>query len=88
VEGADGGETKLDNLTMLCTHHHRLVHEGGFTIQTRRDGRRYFARPNGQPVEVPCANSARKAGGEEVREIGPLYVVDSLSAESHALAGR
>jgi hypothetical protein len=26
---ADGGATSLDNLTLLCSHHHRLLHEGG-----------------------------------------------------------
>ena len=30
---ANGGDTSLDNLTLLCTHHHTLLHEGGFTIQ-------------------------------------------------------
>jgi hypothetical protein len=25
----DGGPTKIDNLRLLCRHHHRLVHEGG-----------------------------------------------------------
>jgi hypothetical protein len=83
---ADGGETKLDNLTMLCTHHHRLVHEGGFTIHTRRDGRgslpsdgqRYFARPDGRPVEVPCANGTNQIGDREVRESRPLYAVGSI----------
>jgi hypothetical protein len=89
---ADGGETKLDNLLLLCTHHHRLVHEGGFTIQRRRDGRRnrsrYFARPDGRPVEVCCAGGVRDHGEAEVRQSRPLYVVDSahlvgsLSAES------
>ena len=49
---ADGGETSLDYLILLCSHHHRLVHEGGFTIATRRDGSRYFARPDGRPVEI------------------------------------
>jgi hypothetical protein len=27
-----GGPTSLDNLLLLCSFHHRLVHEGGFTI--------------------------------------------------------
>jgi hypothetical protein len=30
---AHGGETSLDNLVLLCFHHHRFVHEGGYTIE-------------------------------------------------------
>jgi hypothetical protein len=30
---ANGGETKPSNLVSLCRFHHRVVHEGGFTIQ-------------------------------------------------------
>jgi hypothetical protein len=30
---AHGGETNLDNLVLLCFHHHRLVHEGGYTVE-------------------------------------------------------
>ncbi len=29
---ADGGETKLSNLLLLCRRHHVLVHEGGWSI--------------------------------------------------------
>jgi hypothetical protein len=28
----DGGETRLDNLVLLCRRHHRLVHEQGYEI--------------------------------------------------------
>ena len=29
---AEGGETSLDNTVLLCSKHHRLLHEGGFRI--------------------------------------------------------
>ena len=29
VHWADGGETRLDNVELLCRRHHRTVHEGG-----------------------------------------------------------
>ena len=35
---ADGGETSLDNLVLLCRHHHHLVHEGGFACEKSLDG--------------------------------------------------
>jgi hypothetical protein len=41
---ADGGETKLSNLVLLCRFHHRLVHEGGFAIQVLDDGALRFLR--------------------------------------------
>jgi hypothetical protein len=39
---ADGGETSLDNLVLLCRHHHHLVHEGGFDCKKSADGEIYF----------------------------------------------
>ena len=30
---ARGGETSLANLILLCTFHHKLVHEGGFSVR-------------------------------------------------------
>ncbi|MEQ8690195.1 MAG: HNH endonuclease signature motif containing protein [Pseudomonadales bacterium] len=59
----DGGETKLDNLILLCSHHHMLMHEGGFSLKPRGD-RFYFARPDGRPIELP--SSAEDGEQDEV----------------------
>ncbi len=42
VHWADGGETSLDNLVLLCRHHHHLVHEGGFDCKRSKDGEVWF----------------------------------------------
>jgi hypothetical protein len=59
---ADGGHTDIDNLVQLCRHHHRLLHEGGFSIHRTKAGR-IFTAPNGRPIpQAPrqprgdCAN--------------------------------
>ncbi len=57
---ADGGETSLDNLTLLCRRHHRLVHEGGFGIEWIADGALCFTRPDGRVITEQSA-AARRA---------------------------
>jgi hypothetical protein len=48
-----GGETKLENLVLLCRRHHRFLHEYGY--RAVREGRRVrFERPDGTIVEVPA----------------------------------
>ncbi|HEX5049027.1 MAG TPA: DUF222 domain-containing protein [Gammaproteobacteria bacterium] len=47
---AKGGETTPENLTLLCSHHHRLVHEGGFGIRRNADDEIYFVRPDGRVI--------------------------------------
>jgi hypothetical protein len=47
---AHGGATSLDNLTLLCTHHHRLLHEGGFGVERASDGALTFRRADGRVI--------------------------------------
>ena len=52
---AQGGRTDLANLIQLCSHHHRLVHEGGYSVERRAGGRVRFRRPDGEAVPpAPC----------------------------------
>jgi len=45
-----GGTTSLDNLLMLCSFHHHLVHEGGWRITTAADHTFLFHPPRGSPL--------------------------------------
>jgi hypothetical protein len=75
---AHGGETSLDNLVLLCWHHHRLVHEGGYAVEDdpacglRFRNRHGVVCPNLPPRPPP--GSANELLAEHHRmglEIGP-----------------
>ena len=51
VHWADGGETKLSNLVLLCRRHHRLLHEGGFSVRMSEAGAVRFFHRRGRPLE-------------------------------------
>jgi Domain of unknown function (DUF222) len=44
----DGGRTCHDNLGLLCRHHHRLKHEGGFHLQQPKPGAFVWISPTGR----------------------------------------
>ena len=45
---ARGGETALGSLVLLCTRHHRLLQEGGYSV----DHRVRFYDPRGRPIRA------------------------------------
>jgi hypothetical protein len=47
IPWAAGGDTSLGNCTLLCKYHHRLVHEGGWTVDWWGEGRPVFYDPRG-----------------------------------------
>ena len=44
--GIDGGETKLTNLVLLCSHHHHVTHKPGWSM-TFHGTTLEVLRPNG-----------------------------------------
>jgi 5-methylcytosine-specific restriction endonuclease McrA len=65
---ANGGETALENLVLLCSHHHRLVHEEKWNVEFWREGVPAFTDPRGQ-VHVngrpPAAAALPQADGRD-----------------------
>src|SRR5262245_24126265 len=52
---ANGGPTRLENLTTLCARHHRAVHEDGYSVVRDADGTLQFRTPRGWPIpDVPA----------------------------------
>jgi hypothetical protein len=60
---ADGGETSMENLVLLCSRHHHMVHEGGFGLQKLADGGVQFSNPAGQ--RIPTSPAGRFSGNAE-----------------------
>lgn len=58
---ARGGDTSLENLVLLCRRHHRLVHEGGFSIEQTAPGHFAFRRSDG--VLIHARPPAVEQGG-------------------------
>ncbi len=71
---SNGGETNLDNLMLLCSQHHKLVHEGGFKIERDYRNSWFFKRPDGQAVPA-CGYRARDITDDGIgnvsRQAGP-----------------
>src|SRR5690606_31409347 len=79
VHWANGGETSLKNLITLCTFHHALVHERGYSIRRLEDGSFAFFSPEGErlpetgrldPRAAEVLIQAADLGQVTLRELG------------------
>ena len=94
---AEGGDTSLENLTLLCTHHHRCLHEGGFRIEREADGELRFQRADGRTiprfgyrVEDFTDDDVRtfdENPSAEVREPAAVYTIQRAGPLKRSISG-
>jgi hypothetical protein len=48
IDHSDGGPTTHDNLAIVCRHHHRLKHEGGWRVAQPEPGMLVWTSPGGR----------------------------------------
>jgi uncharacterized protein DUF222/HNH endonuclease len=67
-----GGRTDLDNLVLICSFHHRLVHEHGWSVRRESDGTVMWRRPDGARYEAGPSPGIDLRGDEGVADRGEL----------------
>ena len=67
VHWANGGITSLDNLINVCHWHHKLLHEGQYSVERLKDGQLLFRRPDGRLLTFEPINN-----GDEVCNIANI----------------
>ena len=86
VHWADGGETVLENLVLLCRRHHRAVHEEGFRITLDAAGEVAFTRPDGRPF--PQAAPPPLWTGEALAPVNERLEQEGIEIDAHTATPR
>jgi len=87
---ADGGETSLDNLVLLCRRHHRLVHEGGIACEKSATGQLLFRDERGEVIgisgTIPVVKDNPRAA-ERIRQRLEALHIDAMTCVPDLSAG-
>ena len=79
----DGGETRLENLVLLCSAHHRLLHHGAFRIMIADDDV-VFVNRDGEVIE-PALRPQFAEIPEDVSAEVPLLEPDTVDCRPQHL---
>jgi Domain of unknown function (DUF222) len=79
---AHGGESSLDNLVLPCRRHHRLVHEGRYSIEHLPRGKLRFRDPRGG--SVPDVPRAPPGCLERLRQVNRSLAIDAGTCQMGA----
>jgi hypothetical protein len=63
---ANGGDTSLLNLCLVCSRHHRFVHEYGYRVELDEEQQPRFFDPRGRRVVDAPASPANSYRGHEI----------------------
>jgi len=75
---ADGGETSLNNTALLCTFHHRYVHEYGYEIELGPDQRPQFRDLHGRVVTAtPPRPAPEDLGWPRIQAMNDPLAIDA-----------
>ena len=75
---ADGGDTSLENLGLLCSTHHHYVHEYGYTVELGPDQRPRFRDPHGRVVmAVPAPRETGELGWSRICAANAPLTIDA-----------
>jgi len=75
---ADGGETSLHNTALLCSFHHRYVHEYSYGIELGPDRRPQFRNPYGRVVTAtPPHPVAEGLGWPRIQAMNDPLAIDA-----------
>jgi hypothetical protein len=79
---SQGGETNLDNLVSLCRRHHRLPHEGGYSLQFDENDEPRFTNQYG--ITIPNVPRSPPSDRDALRDRHQHLVVDGSTCKTGA----
>ena len=83
---ANGGETALSNLMLLCSAHHTLLHEGGCRVEANGAGGWYFFDHRNRLIDVqPVRPTSIKDGQRHgLAALQDVYAALAITANTNA----